>query len=256
MRTVFLVAFFYTSLFGVTITSHNVYTQDDSIDLFLSFDKPYHGRISQKKDKNSTILMLETLNLDQSILKEINTTIIQKIHIVPYKEHTFVKVFGADPFVLQASKTVDNSGLRIRAKSTAIKPVKQTALITKKEQDVSSSFLKVIAVLVFLFLLLFLIKKWLTYPRSTSNSWLFHKDPNKIQDIKIIHQKMIDTKNRVVLLEFNAIRYLVILGNNNIILDKYESGDKDTAQGFDTLLTQNDKKLNEVLTHKGKKITK
>ncbi len=213
----------------------------------LSFDAPYEGKVSQKKDNNSTILMLERLKVETSIIEKIDSTVIQNIQIIPYNTHTFVKVAGSNPFTLQASKTVDNSGLRIRAKTVAPIPTATKALITKKEQDISNSFLKVLAVLAFLFLVLYLLKKWLTQPKTSSNSWLFHKNDAPKQEIKIIQQKMIDTKNRVVLLEFNTTRYLVIIGHSNLILDKYKHEQTDNQENFETLLIQNDEKLEALL---------
>jgi len=93
-----------------------------------------------------------------------------------------------------------------------------------------------------------LLKRWITNSNQTSNSWLFYKDPNKKQNINVLHQKALDTKNRVALLEYNGMNYLLILGSNNLLLDKFKSKEeKETDQKFDTLLTQNGRKLDDLL---------
>lgn len=249
MKSVFLLFVLAVYTHAVTITSHNIYKQDDSVDLMLSFDEPYLGKISKKEDENSTILMLEGLKLDKSITRKINSKILEQIQILPYKNQIFIKVEAKSPYTLGASKTVDNFGLRIRIKQ---KPKTQIGIQTKefktkKETDISGSFLKVIAVLGFLFLLLYLLKRWITQRGTSSSNWLFHKDPDKKQDIKVLNQKVLDAKNRVALLEFNDTNYLVILGNSNIILDKFKRDFADNEQKFDTLLNQNSQKLDELL---------
>ncbi len=247
MKLLFFFIIFPALLLSATITNHNIYKQEDSIDLMLTFDEPYLGKISKKKEAESTILMLENIKVQESITEEIQSNIMQKIRILPYENQVFIKVDALKPYNIEASKTIDNHGLRIRVKPKVMKTLPNVTFETKKEQDISGSFLKVIAVLAFLILLLYLLKKWITNSTQTSSSWLFHKDQNKKQNINILHQKALDTKNRVALLEFNGINYLVILGSNNLLLDKFKSEEKDENQQFDTLLAQNGRKLDELL---------
>jgi flagellar biogenesis protein FliO len=223
VRKLALLLLFTSYLFSTTITNHNIYKQDDSVDLMLTFDKPYLGKITKKKDNDSTILMLENLNITESVTEPIKSKILQKIRILPYKKDVFIKVDSQKLYTLEASKTIDNYGLRIRVKPHILQPIKTKKFETKKEQNLSGSFLKVIAVLGFLLGLLYLLKKWLLNSGKTQSSWLFHKDSSKKQDIKILYQKALDTKNRVALIEYNDMDYLVILGSNNLVLDKFKS---------------------------------
>lgn len=247
MRIFLFIILLSSSVFSTTIANHNIYKQDDSIDLMLTFDKPYLGKISKKKVDDSIILMLDNLKIPDSVTERIDSSIIQKIQILPYKEQIFIKVDATKAYNIQASKTVDNYGLRIRVKPEILKTLQTPTFETKKEQDLSGSFLKITAVLGFLVLLLYFLKKWLLNSNKDTNNWLFYKDPNKKQNIKIVHQKALDTKNRVALIEFNGMNYLVILGTNNVILDKFKSDEKDSDEQFDTLLNQNGRKLDALL---------
>lgn len=250
MRIVLLILTLTSLLASATITNHNIYKQDDSIDLMLTFDEPYLGKISKKKEAESTILMLDNIKIQESITEEITSHIMQKVRILPYENHVFIKVDALKPYTIEASKTIDNHGLRIRVKPKMMQTLPPAKFETKKEQDISGSFLKVIAVLAFMILLLYLLKRWITNSNQTSTSWLFHKDPNKKQDIQILQQKALDTKNRVALLEYNGMNYLVILGSSNIILDKFTSEDKEAKGEFHTLLKQNGQKLDKFLQSK------
>ncbi len=247
MRILLLTLFFSSLLTSATITNHNIYKQDDSIDLMLTFDEPYLGKVSKKKEDGSTILMLENIKIEDSITEKIESKIIQQINILPYKNQVFIKVEALNPYTLEASKTIDNHGLRIRVKPKMMKTLETAKFETKKEQDITGSFLKVIAVLAFMISLLYLLKKWITNSTQASSSWLFHKDSSKKQDIKLLQQKALDTKNRVALLEYNGMNYLVILGSNNVVLDKFKSDEDEEFGKFDKLLNQNSQKLDSIL---------
>ncbi len=249
MRVAIFLLFLSTSLFSTTIINNNIYKQDDSVDLMLTFDEPYLGKISQKRDNNSTILLLDGVKIEKSITREINSKILQKIHIFPFKSEIVVKVDSKRPFTIKASKTVDNYGLRIRIKSEKVKrvePIKERVLETKKESEVSGSLFKVILVLVFLFALLFFLKRWMQ-GGSLKESWLFSKNIEKRDGIRVLKQKMLDHKNRVVLLEFGGKNYLVVLGESSILLDKFDSDSPLKGDSFDTLLKENSTKLDEIL---------
>lgn len=254
MRVFTLLLTLCSLLFGTTITNHNIYKQEDSIDLMLTFDQPYLGKISKKKEAESTILMLENIQIQESITEEIRSPILQKVRILPYNDQVFIKVDALKPYNIEASKTIDNYGLRIRVKPEIMMTLQTPQFETKKEQDINGSFLKVMAVLGFLITLLYFLKKWVTSSNQNSGNWLFHKDPSKKQDVKIVHQKALDTKNRVALLEYHGMRYLVILGSNNIVLDKFKSDEKEGDAVFDTLLTQNSQKLDALLDSEEQKI--
>jgi flagellar biogenesis protein FliO len=212
----------------------------------LTFDEPYLGKITKKREENSTILMLDNIQLKESITKNIDSPIIQKFQILPYKKQIFIKVDAHNPYTIEASKTVDNYGLRIRIKPNFLKTLQVAKFETKKEQDISGSFIKVILLLSFMIFLLYFLKRWLEGKNQTTASWLFGKDKNSKENIQITKQKALDTKNRVTLIEYNGTSYLMILGTTNILLDKFKTRN-DTGDKFDELLDQNSQKLDEVL---------
>ncbi len=212
----------------------------------LSFDKPYLGKISKKEDENSTILMLDDLKLEKSITKEVNSNLIKQIQILPYKEQIFIKVETTKAYTLEASKTIDNFGLRIRVKPKLAQTlgIKAKEYQTRDETDISGSFLKVMAILAFLFLLLYILKRWIQNKGEPTNSWLFQKDEK--QNIKVLTQKVLDRQNRAVLLEFNEKKYFIILGNSNLLLEKFESNQTDDEE-FEQILDDKSRRLDKML---------
>jgi flagellar biogenesis protein FliO len=208
----------------------------------LSFDKPYLGKISKKDDKELKILILPDLQIEKNSSKTLNSPIAQKIEIIKQDKQIYIKISATDTFTVKASKTIDNYGLRIRIKPFILKPIQEKSYETKIDSDMTSSFLKVIAVLGFLLLVLYLLKKWIQ--NKDSNGWLFNKNGSDKKEIKVTNQKVLDTKNRVAVIEYNNHEYLVILGSNNIILDKFI---KDNSSKFDQLLDENSDQLNSML---------
>ena len=57
-----LLLFLTISLYGAaTLTTHTLYEKPDRIDLMLTFDAPYHGKISRTADKTGMILVLDNI---------------------------------------------------------------------------------------------------------------------------------------------------------------------------------------------------
>jgi flagellar biogenesis protein FliO len=213
----------------------------------ITFDEPYLGKISKKDSKFGKIITLKNVKINQNKKLTIDSDIAQMMEIVIDQNETLVKIYAKDSFSLNASKTIDNYGLRIRVKPFNIQPIKEKTYEyeTKTEYDITSSFLKVIAVLAFLILILYLLKKWLTAPKS--EGWLFNKKATGIKEIKVINQKILDTKNRVCVIEYEGSEYLTILGTSNILLDKKP---KNPKSQFDQQLDQSSDQLVSILKSK------
>jgi len=81
----------------------------------------------------------------------------------------------------------------------------------------SLAYLKMLVVLGAIIMLLLYVKKLL----EKKNFLNINNN-----DLVIKSQKMIDTKNRVALLGYKNREYLVILGENNLLLDSFDSFDK------------------------------
>ena len=77
MKFILALLFFTTQIFASNLLAYNIYERNDRVDIMLSFDAPYEGNIFQKREKNTTSLILNSLNYDQSDSKDINSKIIQ-----------------------------------------------------------------------------------------------------------------------------------------------------------------------------------
>lgn len=250
------------------LLTYNIYDRSDRVDFMLSFDSPYDGQIYQKKQDNSTILKLDDLNYNKIIKKDINSKILQKLSIIPSNNFTKIVLKSKKPIVVIASKTTDGFGLRIRAKSV-ISQKKNSKLATydslknknsntiyKNEDSLDTRYITVVIILLVFLVLMFWIRKKLSKKNNflKNNSWLFKNSDISNKDIKILHKKQIDPSNSVVLLEFGNIKYLVMSGNSNLLLDTFGKEDIENKSDFEKAFEENRQKLDDYLKIQDQKL--
>jgi len=245
-------------LFGSKILSYNVYERSNRVDVMLTFDTPFDGKLSQIKKNEKIILKLQGASIEAPKIKNINTNYLHKMTITPINSHTEIILKTAANVNMNASKTSDAYGLRLRFfKGTA--PLKKTNktdplpasnldLPTKQANEFSNSYYIVIAILLLgIIIMLWLKKKMGISPAKGKQPWLF-KGGAKKEGISVRFQKPLDPKNRVAMLDYEGQSYLVLIGNSNVLLDKY-SGDKpvNTQSEFDKVLDDNKSELDSYL---------
>ena len=256
---------FFSTLNATNLLTYNIYERSDRVDLMLSFDSPYEGKISKKRGQNITTLILDDLTYDKLIEKSIDSNIIQAITIEPNKDKTNIVLKSKNKIAVIASKTVDGFGLRIRTKpiqgvstlptikSKTTTGSKTTTLDTKPNEDlIDARYISVIIILSIMVIFMFWIKKRVAKTNTKikdKNSWLFKntKTPLANVEVNVLHKKQIDNTNSVVLLEFEGKKYLVMTGSSNLLLEKFGKNDIKNNSDFEKAFEENRKKLDEYL---------
>ncbi|MEH1011182.1 hypothetical protein QM027_11340 [Campylobacter concisus] len=59
MKFILFFVLFATQVFASNLLTYNIYERTDRIDIMLSFDAPYEGNIFQKREKDTTSLILK-----------------------------------------------------------------------------------------------------------------------------------------------------------------------------------------------------
>ena len=260
MRYIFSLFILISFANSANLLTHNIYERTDRVDIMLSFDSPYEGKITQKKGANITTLTLSDLSYDRLIEKNINSDIIQAISIEPNKDSLNVVLKSKNSIAVIASKTVDGFGLRIRTKKIENNRTNQGGITTKTRTPISTKpsedlidgrYISVILLLSIMVLFMFWVKTRITKKTKQKNngSWLFKSNDQKTQngEVSILHKKAIDNNNSVVLLEFQDKKYLVMTGNSNVLLEKFSQGDIKDDSDFEKAFEDNRKKLDEYL---------
>ncbi|WP_418640383.1 hypothetical protein [Sulfurimonas sp. ST-27] len=261
------------SLYASKILSYNIYERTDRADVMITFDTPYTGQIKQSISKSKIIIKLEDATIESPKIKKVSSQYLHSLTITPLNSETLIVASISPSTKLIASKTSDGYGLRLRftnktaVKSSTFKKASSSsvnslsALPTKKDDAMSSSYYIVVAILILgILILLYIKKKMKPLPANTetsNNNWLF-KDTKKSplqndntdmteQNVSIRFQKAIDEKNSVVMLDFGNQSYLVLMGNGNILLDKFTDNKPASQKEFDEILQSRHEDLEKFL---------
>jgi hypothetical protein len=255
------------------ILSYNIYDRTDRADVMITFDTPYDGVIKQSISTSKIIIKLTDAQIESSKLKRLSSKYLHSLNIIPMSGYTQIIASVSDAVTLKASKTSDAYGLRLRFSEKVPVLVKKPAsqnnnllasLPTKKDSEMSQSYFIVISILIIGIVLLLVIKKK-AIPKNKQtqqNSWLFKNNKNSnssdkmqthsLQDdnVSIKFQKKIDNSSSVVMLDFGEKSYLILMGANNILLDKFTDNRPETQEDFETILQSRHQELDEFLSLK------
>ena len=254
------------------ILSYNIYDRTDRVDVMITFDTPYDGKIRQSTTPSKIIIKLENASIESAKIKKLSSKFLNSLNIVPLSGQTQIIALVPPSVKLRASKTSDSYGLRLRFTDSAANKTNTTAstqraassptssLPTKQTGDMTQNYYIVIAILLIGIVILFVLKNKMNTvgkpKESKSNSWLFKvaqdATPVKGDGVTIRFQKNINDQNSVVMLDFSDQSYLVLMGANNILLDRFTDNKPVTQDDFDTILQNRHQELDDFLQNKDK----
>jgi len=273
MIKVFLLLLMPFFLYGAKILNYNVYDRTDRVDVMLTFDTPYNGIIKENRVNSKIVLTLKNVTIESPKSKKISSKYIQKLSIIPLQNATqIIATISTKNVKLLASKTTDGYGLRLRFTSQAATTKQATSsgssqnslsmLPTKKDENISTSYYIVVSILVIGIFILFYIKRRVapykdkeTPKKVKKEAWLFESTKNNTEapkesdpsNVSIRFQKAIDDDNSVVMLDFGAQSYLVLMGKSNILLDKFKDNKPSSQQEFESILQSRHEELESFL---------
>ncbi len=246
---------------ATTILSYNIYDRTDRVDLMLTFDTPFEGSLRQSRQQDKIIIKLDDTSIDMPKVKNITSPFISKLTIAPIGSEVQIIAKVPPSVGMQASKTSDAYGLRLRfsKKAAAAAPAAAnepdlSTLPTKPEGEMTQSYYVVIAILLIGIVTLLVIKRRMSngggVPAAPAKPWLFKGKSarqEKEDGVQIRFQKSIDQANRVVMLDYGEESYLVVVGNSNLLLDKFNGAKPVSQSEFDTMLQSKHEELDTFL---------
>ncbi len=271
MRYLIFLLLVSTTLWGAKVLSYNVYDRSDRVDVMITFDTPYEGIIRQNQQNSSFIIKLEEASIEEAKSKTIESKYLNRVDILPQENSVEIVARANDNISMMASKTADSYGLRLRfsTKTDAPSLINQTnsPLPTKSDNELSYSYYVVIAILLIGVGVLFYLKQSITkklppQPRKNAQPWLFEDKQPPIEPvvattpsivgsdaaISVRFQKKLDEQNSVVMLVYGDMSYLMLLGQNPILLDKFKDNVAITQSDFENLLHNKRQELDNYFT--------
>ncbi len=231
-----LIIFFFFLLFGSDLINVNFFPQNKKLDILLSLDSEFKGKvINIGKNK----FLITDIVSNKKYEKKFNNFFVKDVKIIPQQNKVLIKFDTSEKYKTSVALTPDGYGVRFRIIDTQPSPMKKDNLIITNPQTQLDylSYVISLAILIILAIILFLVRKKIV-----------KKLPIK-SGINILFQKPIDPKNRVALLEFNNRKYLVIVGNSNILLDVFDDNlvNISTKKDFEDFLnTEINEKLDNL----------
>lgn len=257
-----LLVFLSLPLFGVNLLTYNIYERDQRVDLMLSFDAPYDGKIVQKVENGINILTLDGVSFEKNVDRTLDSAILQTISLEGTKDSTNLVLWADKPINIQAAMTKDKYGLRVRVVNSQGNAVSNvvttqnaaTSIQYAQESGFDKRYIIVMAFLIVLIIILLFIKKYLSSLRNISYGVGDIKNPlqkfiknDKKNNIDIIFQRPLDRQNQIMLLKHENRKYLILVGSSNVVLDKFGADNIQTSDDFEVFFEENRQRLGKFL---------
>lgn len=215
-------------IYAANLIDVNFFESKNKLDILFSLDDKFNGKII-KLDNNK--YLIKNIKSDREIEKNFNNFFLNSIIITPEKDGVLLEIIAKTKYKISIALTPDGYGIRVRVKSDEI--IQNSLPSMPKESFSFTRYFIVVAILIILAIILFYIKR----------KGLNTKLPALKNDMKVLSQKFIDAKNKVVLFEYQNKKYLMLIGNTNILLDVFDENFKTPKNEveFDAMLKLHNK---------------
>jgi hypothetical protein len=256
------------NVFAASLLSMSVNENSESVEINLSFDAPFEGAIEQNATEKAVVLKISGIAIDSkkdvalsqnplisrvTMLKDGPTAV--QLAFENKKEIGFEALKNNDGYKLQLKITPKAvmPQKSVEANATPMpKPVSTELPKTQTDSEVSWRYIVVVSFLAFLVAVMFYVKKRFANNNGASKGgWLLPKNftpAKKDDEVNVITQSFLDPNNKLMLVEYNNIRYLLLVGNTNAVVDRYYAEDADLQNDeFRKVMAENERKLSEFL---------
>jgi len=262
IRINLLIMLLINSIFAATLLNQNIYDRENRVDLMLSFDTPFNGKIKKSNDGKTINIFLSSVQIQQPFFKELQNSLASSITITKadYNSVLIKIVPSKKELKVEASRTIDRFGLRLRILPVQTINSQNSNLYTQQNSNLNLNdstpisswrYWVVIAILLILLAALLFIKyRGLKSSNPFKGGWLMPKQKGlpDFTEANVKYQKPLDRENRLVLIEFNGRQYLMLLGKSNILLDTFTHANIiEDEDGFNHIFETNRRQLNQFL---------
>lgn len=267
MRVLILFFVLVSNIFAANLLSMSVNENSDAVEINLSFDSQFEGYIEQNGSGNTVILKISGIALDSKKEVELSqNSLISKITMIKdgtsaatlafatKKEVAFEALKNNDGYKLQLKLTPQAATAQKNDTNATTTPMPkaQTTDTPKPQADdeISWRYVVVVSFLAFLVAIMFYIKKRVANG-GIKGGWLLPKSfkPEvKQEEVQVVTQSFLDPNNKLMLVEYSGVKYLLLVGNTNLVIDRYYADDADIQpDDFKKIMLENERKLTEFL---------
>lgn len=286
MRVLWLLFALLCSVYGANLLSMSVNENSDFVEINLAFDGSFDGAIEQNATNQGPLLKISGISVDskkdvalsqnplisRAVLSKDGTNGVT-LAFTTKQDIGFEALKNNDGYKLQLKilpksaldgAATDNNATSDVNKTPASPHTQQTAVAPKPDDDsIGWRYVAMVSFLLCLVALMFYIKKRYatrapSAPKSKSSGWLLpkkfaaamRKEPalETEKEVRILTQSFLDPNNKLMLVEYNDIKYLLLVGNTNVVIDRYFADDVSASEDdFKRIMNENEHKLAEFL---------
>ncbi len=226
MKKIIALLFVTFNLFAAMILNLNVKEKRDYTELLLNFDIPFDGNIIEKRSKDKLILYLEDVKILSPWEKKLDTPYIYQISVTPAEGGSNIILYTTDKVRIKAAKSKDGFSLKIK-----IVPLHPTKSQPKEVHSSNINWIWIVgAGLLILVLLAFIFISKRSKPQKKVII------PQRETDFSIKFEKPLDEHNKIALISYKGIDYLVLIGSTNVLLGKYKEGEIESQEDFENAI--------------------
>jgi hypothetical protein len=266
MRVLILFFVLVSNIFAASLLSMSVNENSDAVEINLSFDSQFDGYIEQNSSGKTVVLKISGIAIDSK--KDValsQNSLISKITMQKdgvsaaqlvfdtKKDISFEALKNNDGYKLQLKITPQIAAVTQKSEANATPmPKAQAAEAVKPqtEDEISWRYVVVVSFLAFLVAVMFYIKKRVA-SGGAKGGWLLPKSfkpEAKQEEVQVITQSFLDPNNKLMLVEYGGVKYLLLVGNTNLVIDRYYADDANMQpDDFKQVMIENERKLSEFL---------
>ncbi len=200
----------------------------------LNFDIPFDGKIVQKREKEKIILYLPDVKILAPWQKKLNTSFVYQIDVLPAKAGSNIVIYSTKKVKVFAARSKDGFSLKITIKN----PFAQAP--QKKSFSLNPTYLYWGALFLIAILIFWILAKMLFRTPKVKKSKTIHVQNPKAAEFEIKFEKPLDEKNKIALISFKGVDYLVLIGTSNVLLGKYKEGEIQSIEEFESAIETQD----------------
>ncbi len=274
MKIFALIFAFMLNVFAANMLSMSVNENNELVEMNLAFDGVFEGSIEQNMTDKNVTLKISGISIDskKDLSLSQNWLVGRAIMTKDGATGVYLTLETKKEIAIEALK--NNDGYKLQLKITP-KPATSDVNVTSNkpvaavkpvgdanEPEFGWRYIVVVSFLTFLVAVMFYIKKKFAgrkpaESKDAKSGWLLPKD-FKAEDIpsdevNIITQSFLDPNNKLMLVEYNNIKYLLLVGSTNVVVDRYYGEDAQIeGNDFKRIMAENERKLAEFLKPQAK----